>query len=138
MTDRLNRIERDVDPDQELPFGVDFWLHKGNMMIVRVQITGPMDTCDITRHAVVTVISLHPSFVRSSPLLFSPYEGGVFYVELNLNEYPAKAPKVKWLTKTFHPNIEDNGEICHVVVLHAEYWKPEITVVKVRYVCDVS
>ncbi|XP_013592104.1 PREDICTED: ubiquitin-conjugating enzyme E2 36-like isoform X1 [Brassica oleracea var. oleracea] len=37
----------------------------------------------------------------------SPYEGGVFKLELFLpEEYPMSAPKVRFLTKIYHPNID--------------------------------
>ncbi|KAM7503339.1 hypothetical protein LguiB_002243 [Lonicera macranthoides] len=37
----------------------------------------------------------------------SPYEGGVFKLELFLpEEYPMAAPKVRFLTKIYHPNID--------------------------------
>ena len=35
----------------------------------------------------------------------TPWEGGVFKLSLNFTEdYPNKAPKVKFITKMFHPN----------------------------------
>lgn len=37
----------------------------------------------------------------------SPYEGGMFKLELFLPEdYPMAAPKVRFLTKIYHPNID--------------------------------
>lgn len=43
----------------------------------------------------------------------SPFEGGRFKLELFLpEEYPMAAPKVRFMTKIFHPNVDKLGRIC--------------------------
>jgi ubiquitin-conjugating enzyme E2 D/E len=54
----------------------------------------------------------------------TPYEGGIFKLQFKFpDNYPFKAPEVKFLTTTYHPNIKlDSGEICQDVF--ASSWAP--------------
>jgi ubiquitin-conjugating enzyme E2 S len=43
----------------------------------------------------------------------TPYEGGQFKVKIIVSEsFPQTAPKGFFLTKIFHPNVSEKGEIC--------------------------
>lgn len=53
----------------------------------------------------------------------TPWEGGTFKLSISFNEdYPNKPPKVKFLTKMFHPNIYNDGQICLDILQNQ--WSP--------------
>ena len=46
----------------------------------------------------------------------TPYEGGIFDFYVSFGEgYPSKAPEMRFLTPISHPNVTQNGKICHPI-----------------------
>ena len=68
------------------PDGVTIIINEEDPLDIQAEIQGPKDT---------------------------PYEGGIFKVKIVVgSEFPGVAPKGYCMTKIFHPNVSEKGEIC--------------------------
>ncbi|XP_041362265.1 ubiquitin-conjugating enzyme E2-16 kDa-like [Gigantopelta aegis] len=67
-------------------------------------------------------------------VIFGPintsFEGGIFRLKITFpRDYPFKPPKVVFVTKMYHPNIDGYGQI-NIDVLR-DSWTPGLTIIKV-------
>ena len=60
----------------------------------------------------------------------SPYEGGRFRVSVNFPyDYPFKPPKMHFITRVYHPNINEIGVECLNILY--DQWSPALTIERV-------
>jgi ubiquitin-conjugating enzyme E2 T len=87
MTTLALRMKREFELLQnDPPHGVGAWPSGDSMTKLSASITGPEE---------------------------SPFAGGTFRLSVEVtSRYPFEAPKIRFLTKIYHPNIDTGGRIC--------------------------
>ena len=61
----------------------------------------------------------------------TPFEGGQFTVKFKLDNFPFKAPIVSFSTKIYHPNVDNEGQICADMLEIGDKWAPVKNLVKI-------
>ncbi|KAF9910042.1 Ubiquitin-conjugating enzyme E2 T [Linnemannia zychae] len=92
------------DLERTPPLGVVCYPINDNIVHLHAEIAGPEDT---------------------------PYHGGSFKIDINIPErYPFEPPRCQFLTRVYHPNIDEQGLIClDILKLPPKgTWKPSISV----------
>lgn len=98
------RIIKETEKLQrECPPGICAMPTKDNPRYFKVMIHGPPQSC---------------------------FEGGFFHLELFLPEdYPMVPPKVRFITRIYHPNVDKLGRICLDII--KDKWSPALLINKV-------
>ena len=62
----------------------------------------------------------------------TPYEGGLFYIDISLpSDYPFRPPKLRFRTPFYHPIFDRSGQIHRCFNNLSDKWSPAFTVRKV-------
>lgn len=95
------------------------------------------DICDIKTGGFPSLQDLHideSNYYNWEGLITpvnAPYSKGAFKINVLFpQEYPFKPPKITFKTKIYHPNIDEEGEIC-LGIINSENWKPATKITQV-------
>ena len=74
--------------------------------------------------------------------LYSPYEGGIYLLDISLDGYPMSRPQsVRFITKVYHPNIALDGKFS--LDIYEDNWSPAWTISRSligvqSFLCEVN
>ena len=97
-------------------------------MVWNAVIFGPGESFKfVSGHAVIVATTaallVFPSPHAHSSAADTPFEDGTFKLVLTFEEsYPNKPPHVKFLSRMFHPNVYNTGELCLDILQNR--WSP--------------
>lgn len=98
-----NRLKKEIMVlDRDPPPGVSCYPKEDNLTKLEAYIKGPPDT---------------------------PYERGLFKLDIQIpNNYPFDPPQIRFVTRIYHPNIDDAGRICADILKKGDKgsWKPAL------------
>lgn len=101
MAFHINRLTKELNKIKKTPIEGFTLTNFDNIMIWQGELDGPKDT---------------------------PYENNKFKLQMSFDEeYPFRAPSVKYLQFIFHPNIYKDGKIC-VDILQSTEWSAALSV----------
>ena len=63
----------------------------------------------------------------------TPYEGGHFHalITLNADSFPNTPPEVTFITKIYHPNVDNQSGYACIPLIQEKNWRPNIKLPKV-------
>ena len=75
----------------------------------------------------INATPISDSLMEWEAVIYGPdetiWEGGIFKLKMVFSEeYPNKAPDVRFVSKIFHPNVYNDGTICIDILQH--HWSP--------------
>ena len=105
---RQARISKELELlTKDPPPGIVVWTDEEDMNLLQARLAGSANT---------------------------PYSGGRFILEIRLGpRYPFEAPSVRFVTKIFHPNVDESGRICldSLKLPPSGSWRPSLNLAQV-------
>lgn len=100
------------------------------------QLRAAKDFRELSLHEFVSMSQPNPADVMNYKIMIKPddgyYRGGRFSFDLRIpNTYPHEPPKLKCETSIYHPNIDQEGNVCLNIL--REDWKPVLTINSIIY-----